>query len=118
MALISNLKPESSGCFSIANPLLTFQVPESDHLTYLNVYHQWKANGYSGQWTADHFIHVKAMRKVREVRAQLKEIMEQQKMRLVSAGSEWDVIRKCICAAFFHQVRNYFSMKCQIINFV
>merc|ERR1719499_1690819 len=80
-----------------------FQVPESDHLTYLNVYHQWKANGYSGQWTADHFIHVKAMRKVREVRAQLKEIMEQQKMKLVSAGSEWDVIRKCICAAFFHQ---------------
>ena len=42
--------------------------------------------------------------KVREVRAQLKEIMEQQKMKLVSAGSEWDVIRKCICAAFFHQV--------------
>ena len=48
------------------------------------------------------------MRKVREVRAQLKEIMEQQKMKLVSAGSEWDVIRKCICAAFFHQVRNLF----------
>ena len=80
-------------------------MPESDHLTYLNVYHQWKANGYSGQWTADHFIHVKAMRKVREVRSQLKEIMEQQKMKLVSAGSEWDVIRKCICAAYFHQVR-------------
>ena len=25
-----------------------FQVPESDHLTYLNVYQQWKTNGYSG----------------------------------------------------------------------
>lgn len=80
-----------------------FQVPESDHLTYLNVYQQWKTNGYSGQWCQDHFIHVKAMRKVREVRAQLKEIMEQQKMRLVSCGTDWDVIRKCICAAFFHQ---------------
>ena len=52
------------------------QVPESDHLTYLHVYQQWKANGYSAQWCADHFIHIKAMRKVREVRAQLKEIME------------------------------------------
>ncbi len=41
-----------------------FQVPESDHLTYLNVYQQWKTNGYSGQWCADHFIHIKAMRKV------------------------------------------------------
>ena len=43
------------------------------------------------------------MRKVREVRAQLKEIMENQKMELVSSGTDWDVIRKCICAAFFHQ---------------
>ena len=41
-----------------------FQVPESDHLTYLNVYQQWKSNGYSGQWCGEHFIHVKAMRKV------------------------------------------------------
>merc|ERR1719228_2382382 len=80
-----------------------FQVPESDHLTYLHVYQQWKANGYSASWCADHFIHIKAMRKVREVRSQLKEIMEQQKMRMVSCGTDWDVIRKCICAAFFHQ---------------
>ncbi|TRY79169.1 hypothetical protein TCAL_09988 [Tigriopus californicus] len=80
-----------------------FQVPESDHLTYLNVYHQWKSNRYSGQWCAEHFIHVKAMRKVREVRAQLKDIMEQQKMKLSSSGTDWDIIRKCICAAFFHQ---------------
>merc|ERR1719154_933044 len=80
-----------------------FQVPESDHLTFLHVYQQWKANGYSAQWTADHFMHIKALRKVREVRAQLKEIMESQKMVLVSAGTDWDVVRKCICAAFFHQ---------------
>ena len=56
-----------------------------------------------GQWCQDHFIHGKAMHKVREVRAQLKETMEQQKMKLVSCGTDWDVIRKCICAAFFHQ---------------
>ena len=37
------------------------------------------------------------------MRAQLKEIMENQKMELVSSGTDWDVIRKCICAAFFHQ---------------
>jgi len=80
-----------------------FSVPESDHLTLLHVYQQWKANGYSGQWCSDHFIHVKAMKKVREVRAQLKEIMESQKMTLVSCGTDWDVARKCICAAYFHQ---------------
>ena len=24
-------------------------------------------------------------------------------MELVSSGTDWDVVRKCICAAFFHQ---------------
>lgn len=41
-----------------------FAVPESDHLTYLNVYTQWKNNNYSSIWCNDHFIHTKAMRKV------------------------------------------------------
>lgn len=43
------------------------------------------------------------MRQVREVQQQLREIVEQQKMALVSCGSEWDIIRKCICSAYFHQ---------------
>lgn len=42
-----------------------FSVPESDHLTYLNVYMQWKNNNYSSVWCNEHFIHTKAMRKVR-----------------------------------------------------
>jgi len=41
--------------------------------------------------------------KVHEVRQQLKEIMEQQKMDIVSCGNEWDVIRKCICSSYFQQ---------------
>ncbi|XP_043272192.1 pre-mRNA-splicing factor ATP-dependent RNA helicase PRP16 [Venturia canescens] len=80
-----------------------FQVPESDHLTYLNVYKQWKLNGYSSSWCNEHFIHAKAMRKVREVRQQLEEILKQQKMEVVSCGTDWDVVRKCICSAYFHQ---------------
>lgn len=80
-----------------------FQVPESDHLTYLNVYLQWKSNGYSSSWCAKHFVHAKAMRKVREVRQQLEDILKQQKMDVVSCGTEWDIVRKCICAAYFHQ---------------
>jgi pre-mRNA-splicing factor ATP-dependent RNA helicase DHX38/PRP16 len=41
-----------------------FQVPESDHLTYLHVFQQWKMNNYSAKWCNDHYIHIKAMRKV------------------------------------------------------
>ncbi|CAH2002802.1 unnamed protein product [Acanthoscelides obtectus] len=80
-----------------------FQVPESDHLTYLNVYNQWKQNNYSSHWCNEHFIHVKAMRKVREVRQQLKDIVVQQKLEIKSCGTDWDIVRKCICSAYFHQ---------------
>jgi pre-mRNA-splicing factor ATP-dependent RNA helicase DHX38/PRP16 len=48
-----------------------FFVPESDHLTLLNVYQQWKNNGYRNEWCNKHFIQGKGLKKGREVRAQL-----------------------------------------------
>ncbi|OZJ04171.1 hypothetical protein BZG36_02176 [Bifiguratus adelaidae] len=80
-----------------------FFVPESDHLTLLNVYNQWKSNNYRDDWCNKHFIHPKAMRKAREVRSQLLDIMKSTKMPYVSCDSDWDIIRKCICSAYFHQ---------------
>lgn len=79
-----------------------FFVPESDHLTLLNVYKQWKANQYRGDWCNDHFLQVKGLRKAREVRSQLLDILKSQKIPLSSCGSDWDVIRKAICSAYFH----------------
>ncbi|MBN3306293.1 PRP16 helicase, partial [Amia calva] len=88
-----------------------FSVPESDHLTYLNVYLQWKNNNYSTIWCNEHFIHTKAMRKVSTTVAleicmrvpvfslSLSSICSVYK----PCGSDWDIIRKCICAAYFHQ---------------
>ena len=79
-----------------------FYVPESDHLTLLHVYQQWKANNYSSEWCRRHFIHVKGLRKVREIRSQLVEIMDKLRIPIVSCGHEWDIIRKTICACYFH----------------
>lgn len=42
------------------------------------------------------------MKKVREIRQQLKEIMESMSLKLVSSGTEWDIVRKCICSSYFH----------------
>lgn len=42
------------------------------------------------------------LRKAKEVRQQLLDIMQQQKVHVESAGSDWDVVRKAICAAYFH----------------
>ncbi|TXT12825.1 hypothetical protein VHUM_01226 [Vanrija humicola] len=80
-----------------------FFVPESDHLTLLHVYTQWKNNGYSDHWCMKHFLHPKILRKAREVRGQLEEIMTSQKLPNVSCGTDWDVVRKCITAGYFHQ---------------
>ncbi|RLO02512.1 hypothetical protein DYB28_001265, partial [Aphanomyces astaci] len=79
-----------------------FFVPESDHLTLLNVYKMWEANNYSQAWANDHYIHSKGMRKAREVREQLVDIMKQQKMPLTTCGTHWDVVRKAICSAYFY----------------
>lgn len=70
-----------------------FFVPESDHLTLLHVYTQWKINHYRDDWCTKHFVHPKAMRKAREVRSQLMDIMKTIKMPYVSCGTDWDVIR-------------------------
>jgi pre-mRNA-splicing factor ATP-dependent RNA helicase DHX38/PRP16 len=63
-----------------------FLVPESDHLSLLNVYNQWKQN---------------AMRKVQEIRQQLVEIMDKTRMELRSCGSAWDPVRRCLTSSFF-----------------
>jgi pre-mRNA-splicing factor ATP-dependent RNA helicase DHX38/PRP16 len=79
-----------------------FMVPESDHLTLLNVYQQWRMNQYGAAWCGDHFLHVKALRKAREVHAQLSDIMQQQRLAIVSCGGSWDAARKAICSAYFY----------------
>ena len=80
-----------------------FFVPESDHLTYLHVYSQWKANGYYDGWCTRHFLHAKSLRRAKEVREQLTDIMKMQKIAMTSCGTDWDVIRKCICSGYYHQ---------------
>jgi pre-mRNA-splicing factor ATP-dependent RNA helicase DHX38/PRP16 len=81
-----------------------FFVPESDHLTLLHVYTQWRSNGYSDGWCVRHFLHPKALRRAKEIREQLHDIMvNTQKMELTSCGTDWDTIRKCICSGYYHQ---------------
>ena len=29
--------------------------------------------------------------------------MDQQRLPVISTGTEWDIVRKCICSAYFHQ---------------
>lgn len=80
-----------------------FFVAESDHLTLLHVYTQWKSNGFSDRWCVQHFLQPKALRRAKEIRNQLMDIMKFQKLELNGCGTDWDVIRKCICSGYYHQ---------------
>jgi pre-mRNA-splicing factor ATP-dependent RNA helicase DHX38/PRP16 len=79
-----------------------FFVAESDHLTLLNVFEQWKSHNYRADWAVQNFIHIKALRKVREVRAQLLDIMKTQRIQALSCGQNWEVVRKVIASGYFH----------------
>ncbi|EFN50566.1 hypothetical protein CHLNCDRAFT_136277, partial [Chlorella variabilis] len=75
-----------------------FFVPESDHLTLLHVYQQWKTNGYRADWCSQHFLQHKGLKKAKEVRTQLLDIMQQHKVPVISCGTDWDTVRKCVTA--------------------
>jgi len=79
-----------------------FFVPESDHLTLLNVYLRAKQYKFDPQWCTRHFIHAKGIRKAREVHAQLLDLMKQQHLDVKSSGGSWDIVRKSICSAYFY----------------
>ena len=83
-----------------------FFVPESDHLTLLNVFEQYMHSGASGAWCSRHFIHAKAMRRVEEIRNQILDIMKAQKISesSVGVGGDWEIVRKAVVCSYFHTV--------------
>eukprot|EP00210_Caulerpa_lentillifera_P000325 g318.t1 len=85
-----------------------FFVPESDHLTYLHVYQQWKLNHYRSDWCTQHFIQPRALKKAKDVRSQLVEIMMSEKLPLKSCGNgHWDIVRQAICSAYFQNAAKF-----------
>lgn len=76
-------------------------MPESDHLTYLNIYEQWQKHNYSTSWANDHFLQPKSLSKVGEIRTQLKEIAETLGFANSSCDYNYDLVRKAICSGYF-----------------
>ncbi len=79
-----------------------FFVPESDHLTLLHVFNEWVRHDCSNEWATEHFLHSKALRKVREIRSQLADIMDKLKLPRGSCGHDTDIIREILAASLFH----------------
>ncbi|KAF8971677.1 P-loop containing nucleoside triphosphate hydrolase protein [Flammula alnicola] len=78
-----------------------FHQPEGDHLTLLTVYNGWKAANFSNPWCYENFIQARSMRRAQDVRKQLLGIMDRYKHDILSAGRDFNVVRKAICSGFF-----------------
>ncbi|XP_020207289.1 probable pre-mRNA-splicing factor ATP-dependent RNA helicase DEAH9 [Cajanus cajan] len=80
---------------------LRFAAAEGDHITFLNVYKGFHQSGKSSQWCHKNYVNYHAMRKVVEVREQLKRIAKRIGLVLKSCESDVQVIRKAVTAGFF-----------------
>ncbi len=64
-------------------------VRTESRVSFANVFH----GRFRDDWALRHFLHPKLLRKAREVRVQLEDIMKFQKMEIISAGTDFDLIR-------------------------
>uniref|UniRef100_A0A7S0R6B2 RNA helicase n=2 Tax=Pyramimonas obovata TaxID=1411642 RepID=A0A7S0R6B2_9CHLO len=78
-----------------------FFQPEGDHLTLLTVYESWKANKFANPWCFENFLQARSLRRAQDVRKQLLTIMDRYKLDCVSAGKNFNRIRRAICSGFF-----------------
>ena len=76
-------------------------IPESDHLTYLNIFEQWKKHGFSQEWCIQHFLQYKSLKKVAEIRQQLLDIAKELGFKVTSCEYNYDIVRKAICSGYF-----------------
>ncbi|KAI9444660.1 P-loop containing nucleoside triphosphate hydrolase protein [Lactarius indigo] len=78
-----------------------FHQPEGDHLTLLAVYNGWKGSSFSNPWCYENFIQARSMRRAQDVRKQLLGIMDRYKHDILSAGRDYNRVRRAICSGFF-----------------
>ncbi len=78
-----------------------FHQAEGDHLTLLAVYEAWKRSKFSNPWCYENFLQARSMRRAQDVRKQLVGIMDRYKMDIVSAGRNYNKVRRAIVSGYF-----------------
>lgn len=77
-----------------------FSVFEGDHITLLNVYNSYIANGMDSQWCHKNFINAKSMKKVVSIRKQLLGYLQKYKIKM-SSSNDVESICKCLVSGYF-----------------
>ncbi|XP_034213883.1 probable pre-mRNA-splicing factor ATP-dependent RNA helicase DEAH9 isoform X2 [Prunus dulcis] len=80
---------------------LNFAAAEGDHVSFLNVYKGFLQSGKSSQWCHKNFVNYQAMKKVLEIREQLRRTAQRIGIVLKSCERDTVVVRKAITNGFF-----------------
>ncbi|CAI6273681.1 unnamed protein product [Periconia digitata] len=78
-----------------------FHDPSGDHITYLNVYNGWKKSNFNVQWCKENFLQARNLGHVKDVRQQIKQLMDRHKLQLTSCGNDTIRVRQAFCSGFF-----------------
>ncbi|KAJ6364282.1 hypothetical protein OIU76_029264 [Salix suchowensis] len=80
---------------------LRFAAAEGDHVTFLNVYKGFLQSGKSSQWCHKNYMNYQAMKKVIEIREQLRRTALRLGIVLRSCEGDIVAVRKAVTAGFF-----------------
>eukprot|EP01069_Polyplicarium_translucidae_P000234 Polyplicarium_translucidae@DN1132_c0_g1_i1.p1 len=83
------------------NARRNFNRPYGDHLSLLNVYRQWEDTEFSVNWCFENYIQARSMKRARDVREQLVELLDRVDIENSSATPDSDSIRRAITSGFF-----------------
>lgn len=78
--------------------------PLGDHLTLLKVYRAWEENGCDPTWCKQNYLHFRALRQAKDIRAQLAEQFSGRSVDLKPGrGNKDNALLQALCAGFFMQ---------------
>ncbi|PWA79926.1 RNA helicase family protein [Artemisia annua] len=80
---------------------MRFAAAEGDHVTFLNVYKGFLQSNRSSKWCHQNSINYHAMKKVIEVRQQLRRVAQRLGLALKSCENDMQALRKAVTAGFF-----------------
>jgi len=77
---------------------------DGDHITYLQIWNAWSKAKNKKEWCMRHFINARNMKKVSDIREQLRGYCDQGKLEMHSCDQELTAVAKCLVTAFYSNV--------------
>jgi len=94
-------RPKDKGIHA-DNARKNFHKPGGDHMTMLHVYKQWEETGYSLNWCMENYLQNRSLKRARDIREQLVDMLEKVEIEHSSNVQDLDGQRKSILSGFFY----------------